>query len=107
MADEDDEAPHPEDESWDDESDNGEPDSEENLRPVLPSRWVAPSLGEQYSELFSSIAKSLLGGLTPPNTANWFPHIKTTDLLLPQLKLPVLARLHPATNGQEFRWRSQ
>jgi hypothetical protein len=91
MTDEGDEAPHPADESPDDEPDGGEPDSEELLRPVLPPDWVASNIGKQYSELYGSIAKSLLGGLTPPNTANWFPHIKTTDLLLPQLKLPVSA----------------
>ncbi len=87
MIDEDNDAQQPSDENPDDEPGDGE----EYLRPVLPASWVAPSLGEQYRELFSSIAKSLLDGLTPPNTANWFPHIKTTDLLLPQLKLPVSA----------------
>lgn len=90
MTDEDNDAPQPPaDARQDDETDGGEPHGEGSPRPILPSSWVAPNLRKQYNEIFSSIAKSLLSGLTPPNTANWFPHIKTTDLLLPQLKLPV------------------
>ena len=85
------EAPQPPGENPNDETDGAEPGSEENLNSVLPSSWVAHNTGKQYGELFGSITKSLLGGLKPLNTANWFPHIRTTDLLLPQLKLPISA----------------
>jgi hypothetical protein len=91
MTDGDEEAPQPSDDNPDDETGGAEPAKQENLSPIIPSGWATQSFGKQYSELFGPIAESLLGGLRSYNTANWFPHVKTTDILLPQLKLPMPA----------------
>ena len=88
---EDNDASQPSDEDPDDETDGEESRRKAHPRPGLPSSWIAQGIGNHYSELFASLSKSLFVGLTPLNTANWFPYIKTTDVLLPQLKLPVSA----------------
>lgn len=75
-----------------DEDPDEEPDPEERQRPRLPSNWAAGYIGKQYSgifaQLYPSIAKNLFAGLRPLHTANLFPHIKATGLLLPQFKPP-------------------
>lgn len=86
----------PPEEDPEDEQDRGEPEEDpeeraEHVRPAMPPGWAHDYISKQYSGLFAqlsrSITKNLFAGVTPLNTANWFPHIKTTDLLLPQLKL--------------------
>ena len=69
----------------DGETSDERPDDNEKAESPWPPHSVFERIGKQYNQLFANLSspliKNLTTGFSPLNTANWFPQIKTVDLL--------------------------